>query len=851
MEDKKQHLVTLIRLFVDARLAPAYLSPKRRGPPDYHRLATYLLSASKGRHPDPIAIINALLDAPAQGIPSLPFRIDLDLARQAFPKVPCYRDFPCLMDEPADYIRRSDFNLRLLFRVVHAELVLNYSATIARLGDLNRARWVQRLSNYLLTLSANHLCDIMGHFGVRPSLTIQELAELLTERSWDFKVLPLLVRYERKLTLPWALLDLCDESLVRAELDHLNPRDSISVVDPATYLAQWSDFHPLTPPQVLPGLLTFLAGSYQSPLKLTQRQKRIMTQRYGIEHLDAWIINIIITAPSLDHPSLLKIPLNDLMAQTDQIPGNPYSYLRTSDLAMIAQERNLDLGNHRTVLVRELARYDKISPTYLEDARTLSIRSNRSEILIHNGLHGIDRRSSNLPTIHLLLDTVARIYIGRIGPDHLTPPDEIVELIYELTEPDLRYLARACFPDPFLETFLERDGLIFALLQGHLRQKDRVDPETYRRYRDICLSPPSYQALLQQLAGVDRLEALRFTPVPHEDLLLALLRGRDPVDLARSIGMLIPPHHDPEAYLLSNFIAYTQALSRPAPAQIDWEYIESFHQFTDCELQQQTGARVAYQSRIEHVQNLGSLVTNPGFFIPSAPFPWSRNTQTTLLTPLTDVKEAIAYGTLRSYLVYEVDELRLAFSSIESSFLFRRPDRPSESFPLGKIQGLYHLLPEGSPLHRQIGRGLILIEEQEEESRSFLLGPERPILRRWLHVLFETGMYMRRWLGPGHPYPMTATATLIDVDPAILTTVSLDRLEAIREQMSPALQAFTLNLPSVEGSTLAEEILSLRHGDSCIRVSSSTLTNSAHRYLQRFFLEGIPGFDPICLDEIE
>ena len=134
--------------------------------------------------------------------------------------------------------------------------------------------------------------------------------------------------------------------------------------------------------------------------------------------------------------------------------------------------------------------------------------------------------------------------------------------------------------------------------------------------------------------------------------------------------------------------------------------------------------------------------------------------------------------------------------------------------------------------------------------------------RGWFMALFKTGMYMRRWKGPGHPYPLGSASTKISIQHAELEVIisrSYGKLESIESKLSTKLLKFIKNLKISKfknqkfikkNKKIGNEIAKVKAGDECIRMASSNFVGTAYRYLLIFFGEKIPNFNPTKVDEI-
>ncbi len=172
----------------------------------------------------------------------------------------------------------------------------------------------------------------------------------------------------------------------------------------------------------------------------------------------------------------------------------------------------------------------------------------------------------------------------------------------------------------------------------------------------------------------------------------------------------------------------------------------------------------------------------------------------------------------------------------------------------------------------------------------------RPLLKDFFRQVFELGMYARRWKGPPNPYPLTDKDTLQDqcFIPEVATAEPLARLNATitalggapeqREYkvdpvtkaqgalikvipevkgVSPAALDWAMALhvvehrggdviqsPSRPFSDIFEKQYGSQRGHTCIRIGSTIMVGTGAYYLELFFKEPIPDYDPKKLEKI-
>lgn len=159
-----------------------------------------------------------------------------------------------------------------------------------------------------------------------------------------------------------------------------------------------------------------------------------------------------------------------------------------------------------------------------------------------------------------------------------------------------------------------------------------------------------------------------------------------------------------------------------------------------------------------------------------------------------------------------------------------------------------------------------LSEFRGKLTRQFktLRSKDRKIVRHWLRQLFDTGMYMRRWKGPGHSFPILESQTnvssgvSISGDPVHETSTieSLGYLANIEDTMNHTIRNMVRKLLAYDlrqGTIICHKrpidryitnVVSNTTSDaSCIRINSTIFIGTAYAYLRFIFNEEIPEFN--------
>jgi hypothetical protein len=457
-----------------------------------------------------------------------------------------------------------------------------------------------------------------------------------------------------------------------------------------------------------------------------------------------------------------------------------------------------------------------------------------------------------------------------------------------------------------LVIFLSHEDCIFTLSRGY-PPPFRADLETIRaRYNELNVLPQDIKDTLTVLyrtaeemdpiAGIAKKE-----PVPIEAVIRLMQSHPIPL-LAQHVGMTIPPHLESAQYFRNNILQYEAVIQRPANLSAlnlerlmgmrESEVEPYLKQFTDEEILSSTGAYVNYASRQDLIANLSALRARDNFFIPLSRN--CRNAQTQLFSDTADpTLFIIAFGTLTRYWGYEIDELMSSFTYNESidtrranrgDFIFRHPEDPRVAFTVAQIDQLHQLLlpwstqPLVPPLISRINEGLMEARQKTDYDRQLIrdfrriVKEQQPIVRDYLFGLFQAGMYMRRWEGPGHPYPQKSNQTEnVKVSPDANTLKALQQVHRIIDQFDPTTKRLIYGeyvnrsdqitgglriveyfgpQPEQSRGCISDLMYQVIRSDFCIRMASSKFVGTGAYYLRLLFNETIPNFDPTHVDRI-
>jgi hypothetical protein len=341
------------------------------------------------------------------------------------------------------------------------------------------------------------------------------------------------------------------------------------------------------------------------------------------------------------------------------------------------------------------------------------------------------------------------------------------------------------------------------------------------------------------------------------------------------LGIFVPPDVKSlvkmKAYYHTNLKDYVHTYQRKIKIILSLESVANmkprqiichFNNLKDEEIVKLTKAILPFSSRLDLVNNYTKLFSSRRFFFPieiNSSYCLNSDQETTYGNQVNDRKHLrLAYGTVTSYHVYELEELLACFDSEQESFSFMKPHSIKESFTIAEITTLQELLKfipdyqsEQTKLKTCIKLGLEELQERSEydlKMRKIFINKKYD-LKKLLYQMFYIGMYMRRWKGPGNPYPMTKNETKKNKEPNSKVTVELGVLYEYISQLEQSAQLFFKRLLIVDynNKTLRQSITSMgsylrsiMKGQECIRMASSRLIGTGYHYLSVFYKEIIP-----------
>jgi hypothetical protein len=275
-----------------------------------------------------------------------------------------------------------------------------------------------------------------------------------------------------------------------------------------------------------------------------------------------------------------------------------------------------------------------------------------------------------------------------------------------------------------------------------------------------------------------------------------------------------------------------------------------------------TGVYPAYSGRAQLVRAINRLYESPSFFIPVDPKRRYAENKVTV-TGLTEVTSSevpmLAYGTWSRYQVYEYNDLIESCRCMNDVLIARHPEDPRKYFTKAELMELLTLLKQGEScdegkaelyqaIEDVITNGLDMSSAQDRTKAVIALMDQKnkDIMRQAFHLMFCAGLYMRRWKGPGHTFPLLEEQTNKGPPPDKQVGESVISMLELRDKLQPEeIQFFneliTINIKA--GRLVAQEesikrmVEGVLSGKECIRMASTVYMGTACYYASSMFNE--------------
>lgn len=243
----------------------------------------------------------------------------------------------------------------------------------------------------------------------------------------------------------------------------------------------------------------------------------------------------------------------------------------------------------------------------------------------------------------------------------------------------------------------------------------------------------------------------------------------------------------------------------------------------------------------------------------------------------------ISYGFPDNYICYDIDELIGGFkpygenNDVYSYRLFNA-DGSTKNIPIEHGVQLIDFLDSIKDSHEETSKILELLSVLKDIKReinarsdielllidyfSNLSNESKEIFKEYLIQLFNIGMYMRRWDGPGTPYPLNSNSTRGQFNKEERVTPELNNLADIGDRLPEDDKLFIESLKMVQhfdgisrmssstDSTIERLVDKTIRGNFCIRQASTFFIGSGAYYAKIFFGYEFDNYDINLLAQI-
>lgn len=571
--------------------------------------------------------------------------------------------------------------------------------------------------------------------------------------------------------------------------------------------------------------------------------------------------------------------------------NNIYFGLNHRILSIIAAERDIEITGAKSAKIKQLAELDEIMPEWLDSIKAVKVENIQSldgiRLLMYAKIHGLNINIYNRFEQYEFVTYVRLCLLLKQGENRkqrygiihkLVEMCNIDVLQYVLsTVLKLQHEAAAFMDDVDVRRY------ILAIARG---ENVTIDVKQYQdkidRYHYLLDS--QYVVRLEELYNQEinddfLIELAKRPPHPLEDIILNI-DDYDIDELIKSFGIVVPKGLEEYkfAYVFNNISQYKHVATRTrfkiiSPELLIFtpvkELIQYINSLTDIEIFQYIKVFVAYRSRAQLVNYTSYAIKHPIFMLPLVRDTYlAKNKETLFCTSILDTETfMVAYGCVFGYRLYELDELINAFHKNDKGIIiFRKPENLQETFTKLEIIELIALL-EALKLNESsleaFNKLKAIMQEYDEQLESdgkilqeFEKIKDKGLLKDFLEQLIYTGMYMRRWEGPGHPYPLTRAETEKSFDPNDKVCSEIITLQTILNKMSKEAKKLCHTFNSCEyvrgkiftgGDPFMELFNDVIKGEDnggiCIRESNTIFIGTAHHYLKLLFNYIFPGLN--------
>ena len=222
----------------------------------------------------------------------------------------------------------------------------------------------------------------------------------------------------------------------------------------------------------------------------------------------------------------------------------------------------------------------------------------------------------------------------------------------------------------------------------------------------------------------------------------------------------------------------------------------------------------------------------------------------------------IAHGKINSYTAHTIEELMGSISNYGTFIYEGFPSKLSlisENEILNLESLIEYILDSSLSYPSSLYELRDVITKHMIEKSTIIPHPKCDILNV-LKIIFEIGMYQRRWIGPPSPYPMKKSDTLrLDFNLDEMMTIHYTRLEKeLNEEIKNDIYPLRIckiiagiEVPETDyGLDFKKYHSMVVSGDECVRVASSVYIATASYYARKFYNHTFEGYSASELDPI-
>jgi hypothetical protein len=568
--------------------------------------------------------------------------------------------------------------------------------------------------------------------------------------------------------------------------------------------------------------------------------------------------------------------------------NNPYSYVHSSFINKILQSRDITVDN-----INELNELDTIFPNWKSDLLSTNLSNLSSEELImYAAFNYIDCRhpkwySLSKESLICLIECIIylRIHIYNINQQEVNINDHnknyynIEDVITDLNhgfsinsqqllfnntlnENILFSLARnkTNISENILKILLELNEELLLFIPTIIKHDEIYSFCPYNEIMYLLLydiTPNSYDSkkkrsiYIESFSNLTKDLLLNFydtadinNVIKKEEHMfekyLYMLSNNEHEDLINELNISIPNSMDINEYLYNNILSY-----KDVDITLKWP-CEDLNKLSDKELLM-CNAQFYYENRTDLIRKLQNIKEIASFFIPK-----ERNCINEFTSYYNEIRDedidVIAYGTIDNYYGYEIDEFLNCFSEYNDVFIFKNPNLKSvftdteisELKDLAKKYGYIHLVDK---IDYGLSQKINLANYDQELISVFKNFKSKDIINYILKQLYNIGMYMRSWKGPGHDYPIESVDTHNVINESLINLL-LDNISIKIDQLVDEEKLFMENLKMVDynldtiiiqNDFLKNMISKILSSEYCIRMSSNLLIGTSYYYLEKLF----------------